>query len=629
MKVASAKDYLLNGTEKSQTVEDEEMACRNSSVEGQEEAEKLPTGGKHLEGSVPEEEPVSIARTENKTGKGVQEECQTANGKEKMLMEGSAGAETAKTSYQGMMTEATSSTEGPVQAEQRAQSVVIKMENIISRPRIRWFAPEWMKNMTNKDAYQPTLVSLGSIHCAQPSTWTMPMEGSTGAEMAETSYQGMMTEATSSTEGPVQAEQRAQWVVMMENIISHPSQRNRWFVPEWMKNMTNKHAYRPMMVSLGTGHFARPTLMPMQEHKWRAVRTVARKMRQPDADALNLLASAIGELFDFLKEAYPPFPSNMESDAKMMTLMDGIFLLEIMRVYNRLSKLGEECPDYGSNDPVFSKHGFLSLYLPLRCDAILVENQLPLFLLQKLQEKITGRTCESKEINNMVLDFLGLTCNGSNTTLGFHPLGLLHRSFCGIQEKSREWGEWNGTMPNATELAEAGIQFKKCIPFSVHVIGFEKGVLTMPEVEVNDRTEKEFINLMAFELLNRGVGSNATAFMIFMDNLIDSERDVALLKSKGVIKNLLSSDKEAAKLFNSLSKGALLSPSSHLYNVQHKLNEHCDYRWNRWRANFVQIYLKNPWVFSAFVASVILLIATFLQTIYTVMPLLHQELAKS
>lgn len=142
----------------------------------------------------------------------------------------------------------------------------------------------------------------------------------------------------------------------------------------------------------------------------------------------------------------------------------------------------------------------------------------------------------------------------------------------------------------------------------------------MPEIEVNDRTEKEFLNLMAFERLYGMAGSNATAFMIFMDNLIDSERDVSILRSKGIIKNMLSSDKEAAKLFNTLSKGALLSPSSQLYGVRRKVNEHCKRPWNLWRANFIQTYMRNPWVFTALVASVLLLVATFLQTIYTVMP---------
>jgi len=35
---------------------------------------------------------------------------------------------------------------------------------------------------------------------------------------------------------------------------------------------------------------------------------------------------------------------------------------------------------------------------------------------------------------------------------------------------------------------------------------------------------------------------------------------------------------------------------------------------------FMNNYLSNPWVFISFVAAVILLIATIMQTIYTVVP---------
>jgi hypothetical protein len=42
-----------------------------------------------------------------------------------------------------------------------------------------------------------------------------------------------------------------------------------------------------------------------------------------------------------------------------------------------------------------------------------------------------------------------------------------------------------------------------------------------------------------------------------MDDLVNTERDVELLRSKGVIKNLLRSDENLAHQINSLSSGAL------------------------------------------------------------------------
>jgi hypothetical protein len=52
--------------------------------------------------------------------------------------------------------------------------------------------------------------------------------------------------------------------------------------------------------------------------------------------------------------------------------------------------------------------------------------------------------------------------------------------------------------------------------------------------------------------------------------------------------------------------------------VQWKLKAHCRKRRNRWRASFVKTYLRNPWVFISLVAAAILLVATLLQTVYTI-----------
>jgi len=78
---------------------------------------------------------------------------------------------------------------------------------------------------------------------------------------------------------------------------------------------------------------------------------------------------------------------------------------------------------------------------------------------------------------------------------------------------------------------------------------------------------------------------------------------VALLRSKELIKSGLGSDKEVAQLFNSLSKGAVMSPFCKLLDVQQKMNDHCRKPCNKWRASFEHTYLSNPWVFISLVAA--------------------------
>ena len=46
------------------------------------------------------------------------------------------------------------------------------------------------------------------------------------------------------------------------------------------------------------------------------------------------------------------------------------------------------------------------------------------------------------------------------------------------------------------------------------------------------------------KMLHPSAGYEVLSYMFFMNTLINTERDVELLRSKGLIKNLLSSNKE-------------------------------------------------------------------------------------
>ncbi|KAF7080388.1 hypothetical protein CFC21_084479, partial [Triticum aestivum] len=211
-------------------------------------------------------------------------------------------------------------------------------------------------------------------------------------------------------------------------------------------------------------------------------------------------------------------------------------------------------------------------------------------------------------INLMVLEYLERAPEGRNfakISLGRHPLELYHGSLTYNNGAHR-------VHPPAYKKRERG---------NLQDIRFEHGVLSMPVIEVVDNTESLYLNLMAFERLHFGVGDLVTAYVIFIDNIIVSAKDVAMLSSNEVLKNMLGCDKEAAKLFNgTLSRGQLLGPCPGLHNVQYEVNAYCKESWHKWRATLIRTYFRNPWAFISLVAATILLIATLLQTTYTVMP---------
>ena len=205
--------------------------------------------------------------------------------------------------------------------------------------------------------------------------------------------------------------------------------------------------------------------------------------------------------------------------------------------------------------------------------------------------------------------------------LGLHFLDIYHKQYCGTTPHWEGSDKYEPRTPSAVELSEAGIQFKKSNTESIKDVDFENGVLTMPLLKFYDSTDMQLLNLMAFEWLHPDAKHDVRFYVCFVDKLTESERDVALLRSKGLLINMVGSDKVVVEMFNTLTK-LTRTPrrDSRLGHVEWNVKAHCKKRRNKWRAMFMNNYLSNPWVFISLVAAVILLIATIMQTIYTVVP---------
>uniref|UniRef100_M8BV58 Uncharacterized protein n=1 Tax=Aegilops tauschii TaxID=37682 RepID=M8BV58_AEGTA len=140
--------------------------------------------------------------------------------------------------------------------------------------------------------------------------------------------------------------------------------------------------YKPQTVSLGPFHHH--DRRGAEEHKLRAVRHL-----------LGLAAAE--EVADELQDAYMDLgdewrgeENNMGKFLKMM-ITDGCFLLEVMRGAATIGKK-DSIPigDYAHGDPIFSRHGIQHIKPFVQRDMLLVENQLPLRLLEKIVAAETG-----------------------------------------------------------------------------------------------------------------------------------------------------------------------------------------------------------------------------------------------
>ncbi|CAB4294061.1 unnamed protein product [Prunus armeniaca] len=87
-------------------------------------------------------------------------------------------------------------------------------------------------------------------------------------------------------------------------------------------------------------------------------------------------------------------------------------------------------------------------------------------------------------------------------------------------------------IPAATALSEAGVKFERGSDNNLMNIKFEDGVLTIPELAVAELTEPLFRNLIAFEQCYHGRSQQITSYAVFMDKLINSDKDIKLLSKK-------------------------------------------------------------------------------------------------
>ncbi|GKV29552.1 hypothetical protein SLEP1_g38468 [Rubroshorea leprosula] len=186
----------------------------------------------------------------------------------------------------------------------------------------------------------------------------------------------------------------------------------------------------------------------------------------------------------------------------------------------------------------------------------------------------------------------------------------------GHEEKNYDWQ----TMGSASELHEAGITFKK-IEDRLFDITFERGVMSIPTLKIVDDTESILRNLVAYEQCYKDIYTrHFTDYVRFMDCLINTGKDVELLRRHEVIENRLGDNEVIAGIFNRICDAVLIAEDDCFYSEMfNKVNKHCRKRTHRWMANFRHNYVNTPWGLISIIAAVILLLLTVQQSVYSIL----------
>lgn len=368
----------------------------------------------------------------------------------------------------------------------------------------------------------------------------------------------------------------------------------------------------------------------MEEHKHRALIHFLKRSRKP----LQHYIDSIYDVAQDLKDSYDSLDQAWERDTcrfLQLMILDGCFLLEILRFVTRIDYEDENLPGvYAISDPLFSNHGRIHVMPYIKRDMLMLENQLPMLLLQKLLA-VEDTEQSNKVAKKLILGFLGSDVLPTNKCL--HVLDVYSKSLFwedpGKGKKKQQpytathsanKGSEIMKMPSATRLHEAGIRLIKS---KRKGISFEGGVLRLPQIIVDDGTESVFLNLLAFERFHVGVGNEVASYIIFMRSIIDRGLDVRILNYHGIIQHAIGSDEAVAKLFDSLSQDITLNSDGYLEHLTLTVNSYCNKPWTKWRANMMHEFFTNPRIRLFVVSGTFFLALTIAQTIYSALAYYH------
>ncbi|KAL5992395.1 hypothetical protein ACLOJK_013312 [Asimina triloba] len=423
-------------------------------------------------------------------------------------------------------------------------------------------------------------------------------------------------------------------------------------VPNVLRQV-DENWYEPQVISIGPYHHGKERLKPREGQKLKHLQSILG--RNPSVRLEDYVKKMKGSE-EQARKCYSESISMNRHEFVEMLLLDGCFLVETFL------QCGTSWRPAGCI-PGLCRGSWFSYFMAY--DMLLLENQLPFFIL----ECIFGIVAEpSGDINSMAAiainylrrnKIIGFNADASRKNKYHHLLDLFHHHCLPIRKPPKMNGDGssagdcllglvgklscfscvhpasNGlrelqvpsTIPSAEELQAAGVKFKRqdddqppgC---SITDIEFQKntGVIKIPYVFFTEDVICALKNLIALEQCSHPNDVTFfTAYAFFMDDIINTPKDVQILRRSGILEHGWGSDEEFSLLFNKMDRGVMMD-EGHLGHLYKDLNDYCGTKWHIWRANLLQNYFNTPWAVLSFAGAILLLLLTVLQTFFAAFP---------
>ena len=366
----------------------------------------------------------------------------------------------------------------------------------------------------------------------------------------------------------------------------------------------NEKAYTPQVISIGPIHHKNEKLKAMEEYKERFFRSFVKRTNIK----LEHLVRTIREMEEDIRGRYAE-TIDLDSDRFVkMILVDACFILELLEM----------------DDLIVEPRAVAVMF-----DLLLLENQLPFFVIEKLRQLAFPSPSSfsnydallklSKEYFRPSYDFQFRDDLPNREIYHFTDLLRSVQLPPPKNQPERRVYQRIPLMYTATQLHEAGVKFEVGTSECCFDVKFEKGVLKIPALELNDWTEVIIRNIMALEQTCYIEDAYFTDYFLLMDSLIDTTKDVDLLCDKKILVNFLGDNDAAKSMINDLNKGIILVTKRHDYiDLCDKLNSFYTKPWHSWKATLIHQYFSTPWRAASTVAAIILLVLTFIQTVCSI-----------
>ena len=408
-----------------------------------------------------------------------------------------------------------------------------------------------------------------------------------------------------------------QLVIEIREIVNRPeiesSKECRIYrVPKRLRKW-KEEAYTPQVVSIGPFHHKNERLKAMEGHKERYLRSFLQRSKINS----EYLVSEIRAIEGNIRGCYEEIVDLTSDGFVKMILLDAIFILEL---FIRVRQASDRVSSCQASDPnvVYPWHA------DIMEDLLLLENQLPFFVIKKLYD--LANLSLPGGLLQLSLDYfkyLNMQRIVANPDVKIEHFTDLIRTFHlpPLAKQPIRSNELVKHLYPATRLHEAGVKFEVVKSECDFDIKFEGGVLKIPSRGLEDCTEVVTRNIMALEQTRYIENAYFTDYFIFMDLLINTKEDVDLLCGKQIFVNYLGDNNAATVMINDLNKGIIWRTVRDDYlKLCEELNKFYESPWHRMKATLKGEYFSTPWRTASTFAAIILLLLTFVQTIFSTFP---------